>query len=115
MGVTGNTPDIIMGTGIDTITCEKPTIMSQGQRPRSQRLNAKAAAEAAAKGELPRVNDYDAQQIKDNQFSITVPLLFMQNTPFDGSSKADAYIDFQRGVVVYDFKSGEGGDGDGGE
>jgi hypothetical protein len=81
--------------------------MSQGQRPRSQRIRAKAAAEAAENGDLPLVNAYTVVQPSENQYRLTVPLLFMSNMHYGKGSLAGGYIDFQRGMVVYDFQTGD--------
>lgn len=80
--------------------------MSQGTRPRSQQIRAKAAAEAAENGDLPLVDVYSLYQHSESQYRLTTPLLFVKNTAYDADSIAGAYIDFQRGMVVYDFQTG---------
>lgn len=80
--------------------------MSHGQRPQSREVQAQAAADAAANGELPFVNDYKLQQER-SQFRLTAPPIFIENTRFDKGSVAGAYVDFDRGLVIYDFQVGD--------
>lgn len=74
--------------------------------PRGDRLAAKAAAKAAANGELAKVgrNPYRIQDLSD-RFEITVPPVVAENTVGEGEELyGAAYWDAERGVLVYDLE-----------
>jgi hypothetical protein len=79
--------------------------MSQSTtRPRE--IEAEAAAEAAANGDLPLVNQYKLQY-SAGQYRVGVDPFFETNTVFGKGSIAGLYVDVDRGMLIYDFQVGD--------
>jgi hypothetical protein len=77
-------------------------------------IEAQAAAQAAADGNLPLVNEYKLQHSSD-QYRIGVDPFFATNTMFGKGSVSGLYVDLQRGMLVYDFQTGDEYNPDAGE
>lgn len=80
--------------------------MSSGATTTPREIEAQAAAQAAANGDLPLVNEYKLQFSSD-QYRIGVDPFFAKNTGFGKGSVSGLYVDLQRGMLVYDFQAGE--------
>jgi len=80
--------------------------MSQGVTRTARQVEAEAVTRAAVNGDLPLVNDYKLQYSAD-QFRIGVPPIFVTNTIFGKGSVCGLYIDLNRGMLVYDFQTGD--------
>jgi hypothetical protein len=80
--------------------------MSSGATTTARELEAQAAAQAAADGNLPLVNEYKLQHSSD-QFRIGVDPFFATNTKFGKGSVSGLYVDLQRGMLVFDFQTGD--------
>lgn len=84
--------------------------VSQNQSRNGTRseLEAAGAAERAADGLLPKLAEIKLQKKTDEQyFTVTAPKKAIDNFPdvTEGSS-ADVHVDFQSGMIVYDFGGG---------
>jgi len=88
--------------------------MSSGVTTTPREIEAQAAAQAAANGNLPLVNEYRLQYSSE-QYRIGVDPFFATNTGFGKGSVSGLYVDLQRGMLVYDFQSGENYDPETGE
>lgn len=80
--------------------------MSSGAKTTPREIEAQAAAEAAADGNLPLVNEYKLQHSSD-QYRIGVDPFFATNTGFGKGSISGLYVDLKRGMLVYDFQGGD--------
>lgn len=80
--------------------------MSSESTTRPREIEAKAAVQAAANGDLPYVNDYTLQY-SASQFRVGVDPFFTNNTSFGKGSVAGLYVDIERGMLVYDFQQGD--------
>lgn len=80
--------------------------MSSGATTTPREIEAQAAAQAAADGNLPLVNEYKLQHSSD-QYRIGVDPFFAMNTGFGKGSVSGLYVDLQRGMLVYDFQGGD--------
>lgn len=80
--------------------------MSSGAKTTPREIEAQAAAQAAADGNLPLVNEYKLQHSSD-QYRIGVDPFFATNTGFGKGSVSGLYVDLQRGMLVYDFQTGD--------
>lgn len=80
--------------------------MSHSSTTRAREIEAQAAVEAAANGDLPFVNDYRLQY-SAGQYRLGVDPFFANNTIFGKGSVSGLYVDVERGMLVYDFQQGE--------
>jgi len=72
----------------------------------SHQIRADQAMTAAENDELLFVDDYKLQAAT-NTFRMTLPDFFVTNTRFNPGDFAGCYVDFDRGMVVYDFQEGD--------
>lgn len=80
--------------------------MSSGATTTPREIEAEAAAQAAARGDLPLVGEYKLQY-SSGQYRIGAPPFFATNTMFGKGSPSGVYVDLQRGMLVYDFQVGD--------
>lgn len=88
--------------------------MSSGATTTPREIEAQAAAQAAENGNLPLVGEYKLQ-FSSGQFRIGAPPFFATNTMFGKGSPSGVYVDLERGMLVYDFQTGDEYDRDGSE
>lgn len=88
--------------------------MSSGAITTPREIEAQAAAQAAEQGNLPLVGEYKLQY-STGQYRIGAPPFFATNTIFGKGSPSGVYVDLERGMLVYDFQTGDEYDRDGSE
>ena len=88
--------------------------MSSGAKTTPREIEAQAAAQAAAQGNLPLVGEYK-RQFSSGQYRVGAPPFFATNTTFGKGSPSGVYVDLERGMLVYDFQTGDEYDRDSAE
>lgn len=84
--------------------------MSQNQSKNGTRseLEAAGAAERAADGLLPKLGEMTLQKHSNREYHfLTAPKKAVDNFPaVEEGSSANVHVDFQRGMIVYNFDGG---------
>lgn len=84
--------------------------MSQNQSKNGTRseLRAAGAAERAADGLLPKIAEVDLQKHSNREYHfLTASKKAIDNfSAVEEGSSASVHVDFQRGMIVYDFGGG---------
>jgi len=80
--------------------------VSQKSHRSTAEIEAAAAAERAQDGKLPKLSEVDLQTNSDYTF-LTAPRTAIENfQDVEEGSSASVHVDFQRGILVYDFGGG---------
>lgn len=71
-------------------------------------MEAAGAADRAADGLLPKLGEIDLQKHSNREYHfLTAPKKAVDNFPaVDEGTSADVHVDFERGMIVYDFGGG---------
>lgn len=71
-----------------------------------QQIQADQAMDAAENDEVFYAGEYTMQD-GTRGFRLSLPTLFVDNVPYSPGDVSGCYVDFERGMVVYDFQDGD--------